>query len=429
MSNPFLYEEKLFVNREREIEQIGKLLEQARAQANRRRKVIAVHGLRGAGKTWFSLHLQRTVFRRPEYRPWLESCLVAVSPEPAPDPGAQGAEFVVGLLPDNPPPDYDTAVRELLKQLIGRYSSQHNVSTYDLHERSRLFVQCLSGHLQTDARFFVLIVDSYMESPPPLQKLLETYLLAPLAALDRCRLILTGRGELPPSMNLSLIPHREDAIVLASFEDDGAQSDSAAALIRTALQVGEQEAAAMAATVKWLGGNYPLAIRQLADFVKKFAEHLNPLPPASPPTPAFRQEFSAIVDTLLSLSGAERQQTRAYFEVLCILDGFKEAELKEILSAHSRTSLSDAAARAVMNTLLRTALVEFREKRYQIHDSIRPVLEKYLYLCEPQTWATLQNAAAAMYGKWAGEHPQHSEYYKARQKRHLDALGETAIAV
>ena len=430
MSNSFLYEKRLFVNRECEIEQICELIDKFEQQATSRQKVIAVHGQRGAGKTWYSLHLHRTVFKQPEYQRWLKSCLVALSPAPVPDRGPQNDEFLVVLSPGNKQSD-EATVLELLKQLIKRYSPQDNVSTYDLYECSSWLVRYLSSNNNNDTHLFVLIVDSYMESPAPLQKLFETYLLAPLAPLDRCLLILTGRGELPPSMNLSLLPRLDAAIALASFVSDDAGSDAVAELIRTALQVGEQKAAEMATTVKWLGGNYPLAIRQLADFVKKFASELRTLPPASPPTPEFCQEFSRIVDTLLPLSGtdAERKQTRTYFEALCILDGFKEPELKELLSAQSQSPLSGAKARAVMSTLLQTALVEFRDKRYHIHDSIRPVLEKYLCICKPETWDTLQRAAATMYEKWAGDYPQYHQEFKERRQRHLDALGKTALAV
>jgi hypothetical protein len=137
------------------------------------------------------------------------------------------------------------------------------------------------------------------------------------------------------------------------------------------------------------------------------------------------------VDILLLLSGtdAERKQTRTYFEALCILDGFKEVEIKELLSEQSQSPLSGAKARAVMSTLLQTTLVEFRDKRYHIHDSIRPVLEKYLCICKPETWNMLQRAAAAMYEKWAEDYPQYHQEFRERRKRHLDALGKTALAV
>jgi hypothetical protein len=439
VSNSFLYDEKLFVNREREIRQICELIDKFKELVNSRQKVIAVHGQRGAGKTWFSLHLHRTVFKRPEYQERLESCLVALSPAPVPDRGPQNDEFLVVLSPGNKQSD-EATVLELLKQLIKRYSPQDNVSTYDLYECSSWLVRYLSSNNNNDTHLFVLIVDSYMESPAPLQKLFETYLLAPLAPLDRCLLILTGRGGLRPSMNLSLLPRSDATIALASFVSDGVGSDAVADLIRTALQVEKQDADKMAKTVTKLGGSYPLAIRQLADFVKKFASELHTLPPASPlhtlppvspPTPEFCQEFSTIVDNLLSLSGpdAERKRTRTYFEALCILDGFREVELKELLSAQSQSPLSNAEARAVMSTLLQTALIEFRDNRYHIHDSIQPILEKYLYICKPETWDTLQGTAAAMYEKWAGGYPQHRLEFERRRQRHIDALGKTALAV
>ena len=72
MSNSFLYEKRLFVNRECEIEQICELIDKFEQQATSRQKVIAVHGQRGAGKTWYSLHLHRTVFKQPEYQRWLK---------------------------------------------------------------------------------------------------------------------------------------------------------------------------------------------------------------------------------------------------------------------------------------------------------------------------------------------------------------------
>ncbi len=428
MSEAFSYHAGHFVDRNAEIEQICARLELRRAQANLPRKVIAVHGQRGAGKSWFSLYLHRTVFSK--YEDWLKSCLVLAGC-PLPNTTLQAREFAVKTPAQDTEQDFPNAVLSLLRQLVKLYIEEEVPSTYDLSECSSWFVELLRSRSSTN-QLFVLIVDSYMESPSPLQKLLEAYLLAPVAALERSLLILTGRGELPPSMNLSLSPDRYDAIHLTPFTGDS-QMDPAAELIRAALNVEQAQAAAIARTVRWLGGQYPLAIRLLADFVQDYQPGSNGLPADPTRIESYCQSFRHIVDTLLALSGSnakQRQKTREYFEALCILDGFKEAEIIQLLPVYtSAGSLSPKEARDVMSSLLETKLIAFTGGRYQIHDSVRPVLEKYLRVCEPEIWRKLQKAAVAMYTKWAEQYQVQSQRFTERAQKHRDALNQPLAVV
>jgi len=424
----FPYHADHFVDRESDIKHICARLERRRAQTNLHRKVIAVHGQRGAGKSWFSLRLHRTVLS--EHEDWPESCLVLAG-WPLPNMELQAREFAVEKPTQDTEQAFQEAVLSLLRQLVTWYTGQEVPPTYDLSECSSWFVELLHDRIPTN-QLFVLIVDSYMESPSPLQKLLEAYLLAPVAALERSLLILTGRGELPPSMNLSLLPDRDDAIHLTPFTGDS-QPDFAAELIRAALNVKQAQAAAIARTVRRLGGQYPLAIRLLADFVQDYQPGSNGLPADPTRIESYCQSFRHIVDTLLALSGSnakQRQKTREYFEALCILDGFKEAEIIQLLPVYtSAGSLSPKEARDVMSSLLETKLTAFTGGRYQIHDSVRPVLEKYLRVCEPDIWRNLQEAAVAMYTNWAEQYEVHSQRFTERAQRHRDALNQPLAVV
>lgn len=435
-----LYKAHLFVNRRDEIDKICRKVSEREDSASSRPKIIVVDGQRGAGKSWLSLHLHRTILRQ-EYPSWLRSCLVMLGPVSSDSSGVN--EFRIVQPIGDAKNLFKNETLDLLRSLANSQSHEP-LSAGDLSEYSSWLVRGISRKIEqtNNALLFVLIVDSYMESPPELQKLLEKYLLAPVAALDRSLIILTGRGELPPSMNLSLLPEKGDVIELAPFVNgpvapgqtsvDGGRLADATELVRTSLQIDAARAAEIASQVDILGGRYPLAIWLLANFVQNHWPHATEFP-GERIDQNLRKEYSHVVDLLLALpDNDDRLQIRMYLESLCILDGFKEHEVSFMLTAHSQLTGGMAStstmplpqARKVLSLLLQTALVDFLDKRYRIHESVRPALAKYLEICNPRIWVALHNKAIEMYDNWSRDYPDYKTEFDNLARNHRDILRE-----
>ena len=174
------YDPKKFINREEEIKQIITLLRQSQPRV----RAVVIDGDRGVGKTWLSLHLQRTVLKKEitGVASWLFSLW---SPgehyRPEGDKPQENERFVRE--------GEKLEIDEFLDIIIHSLSIElpPNPVLAEKVDAVRRYVQ---SHV--DNRF-VLILDSAYESDWSLLEQLETHFLGNLLTLNNFFVLVTGQ--------------------------------------------------------------------------------------------------------------------------------------------------------------------------------------------------------------------------------------------
>ncbi|MFZ5923377.1 MAG: hypothetical protein ACOYY3_20200 [Chloroflexota bacterium] len=380
------YDLNKFINRTEEIQQILSLLKQSQPRV----RAVVMDGDRGVGKTWLSLHLHRTVFVKEikGISSWL-FCLWSPGEQYHPEGDKPQAnerfvregetlkldeflEIIIKSLPIELPPNPNLAERI---DSIRRYAQSH-----------------------IDDRF-VLILDSAYESDWSLIEQLETQFLGNLLTLSNFFVIVTGRGRPYPWK----VPYLIEAIRfgLGRFSVDQIKEQLQKFGLSSTLTVNE---------IFEIGAGWPLFTEQLARATNR------------------SEALGIAADILFAvLPGYERAAVRRYFEALCPLDGFGEAEAALMVKAYEQNG--DQDGRAICRKMNETRLVSWKNGRYEMNEPVHNILRQYLSIKDKDTWIRLHRAAYCHFQTQATDRSMErfQKFFKDLMEIHKKALSEAGF--
>jgi hypothetical protein len=359
-------------------------------------KAIVFQGERGNGKTWLSLHLHREILPKIAN---VTSLLISMS---APPEGysAQNNEWF-----SKPPSHLEkTSPDDTVKKIVEWVALRLGTTTAPdatLRELTGWLVRDIEQLLKQ--RILVLILDSIFEADWSLLEKLEQHLLAPLAALPRTLIVMTGRGRLYPWESPYLrVGAQTSALNQFDFKE-----------IREQLkrQVPETEAWSderLREEIENPGGGHPLSNYLLA-----------------------REGISGLGNVIQILLGVipeeKRKRVGPYIEALCVLDGFRENEMPPMLAAHANNAqlerMPTSQVHEVRDELMGTHLVRWENGRFILDRAIRIALASNLRIHQPDKWRQLHCRAYRLYSDWAqGFGDRYREYFTQRASRHAIEL-------
>lgn len=380
------YAPKKFVNREEEIQQILTLLKQSQPRI----RTVVMDGDRGAGKTWLSLHLQRTVFKKEiaGVTSWLFSLWSAGENY---HPEGEKAQVNERFVREGEQLKLDEFLEFIIKSLA--IELPPNPTLAEKVDSIRRYVQ---SHM--DDRY-VLILDSAYESDWSLLEQLETHFLGNLLTLGNFFVIVTGRGRPYPWK----VPYLIEAIRfgLGEFTVDQIQEQLQKFGLSSALSVNE---------IYEIGLGWPLFTEQLARARNQ------------------TEALGIAADILFAvLPSYERAAVREYFEALCLLDGFGEAEAAVMVQAYKQSGEQDG--RAICRKMNETRLASWKNGRYEINSPVRNILRQYLFTKDKETWMRLQAAAYQHFKKQASDRSMERfrPFFEKLVETHAKALSDAGI--
>jgi hypothetical protein len=384
--SPSSYDPRKFINREEEIKQITSLLQQSQPRV----RAIVVDGNRGAGKTWLSLHLHRTVFKNETKG--LTSWLFGLW-SPGENYRPEG---------ETPQPN-ERFVREKDKLEIEEFLAIIlNSLSIELAPKTVLAekVEAIRNYVHThsDSRF-AIILDSAYESDWALLEQLEAHFLGNLLTLNNFFVIVTGRGRPYPWK----IPFLIEAVRfgLGQFSVEQIKEQLEKFGLSSILSVDE---------IFDIGQGWPLFTEQLAR-AKNRAEALD-----------------TAEDILFAvIQRQEREQIRKYFEALCPLDGFGETEAALMVKTYDQNEAQDG--RAICKKMNATRMISWKNGRYVMNEPVLKILRQYLPVKNKDTWIRLHCAAYRHFEAQSRERvmERFKPFFEELMQNHSKALMEAGI--
>jgi len=449
-----VYEDDLFVNRDKEIETVTKALENiARGDAEQVRTIV-FQGERGLGKSWLALHLHRSAIKEkaspriPDYR--IVSFLISLTPPPE---RLQKGEREWYITNDNQIESGDERHYEhLLQELLAWIAEQLDIvrTPYaSLRDLSAWLAQDVRKKLESERDLIIcLILDSVFEANRSFLDYLERYLLAAFAALPRVLIIMTGRGRpylwKSPYLRLeredqSLTPFSLEQVAkqikksLQKSSQGSPQESPQDTLI--AANLSDEAIEQLAKKVINLGGGYPLTnellARALVDQVLGRSPKSDDLEQAINSATIDDKVLEDVASRLLEVIPTQwRDELREVLNALCVLkDGFREHEMPYFLAELRDTKpegpeYTIKAMRGLRDLLLETNLGRWQDARYVLDEAVRTVLEQLLKLQKREVWQRLHARAANLYEDWAKRYPNSRQYLEQRAEYHRRVLAE-----
>lgn len=386
ITSPSPYDPNKFIDRDEEIKQILNLLKQAQPRV----RAVVIDGDRGVGKTWLSLHLHRTILKQEitGITSWLFSLWSAGEDYRPEGEKAQANERFVR--------EGEQLKLDEFLEIIRKSVSIEWPPKPTLDEKVDSIRRYVQRHI--DNRF-VLILDSAYESDWSLLEQLETHFLGNLLTLSNFFVIVTGRGRPYPWK----VPYLIEAIRfgLGTFSVDQIKKQIEKFGLSSALSIEEIFA---------IGAGWPL-----------FTEHL-----ARAKNRAKALEIAA--DILFAvLPSYERADVRRYFEALCPLEGFGEAEAAVMVRAYEQGG--DQDGRAICRKMNETRLVSWRNGRYEMNQPVQNILRQYLPSKDKEAWIRLQEAAYCHFKTQAEDRSMERfrPFFEKLMETHAKALSEAGI--
>jgi hypothetical protein len=368
-----------FVNREEEVKDVYKKIDDLSANRSVDKRVIIFTGERGTGKSWLLLHLQESVNKK------CKTALIDLD------------KYV----------DWEPtlAVVELLNQLYDLVKLSSGNLGKTLPEMSRNLMTDLWKLLKDKP--LVLFVDHVYESDWGLLSTLEDYLLGPLSLEPRVLLVMAGRGR-PYPFKTPELRLQADFCDLSPFSKEA-----------TTEQLEHQSVKNLSedriTIIHEISGGNPLANFLLAT-----------LPDASA---ALDRVIEGMLETVPTDS---RRQVRDYLEALCVLQSFDEERIPTMLAAYYDDNRykdwSYAQARQVRALLVKWGFAHWDEEKgaYALDPLTRKLFEHYLEnvrtSADRDIWQKLQLAALGLYKKWVKDYPRTRKYWKREQAYHSAQL-------
>ncbi len=372
------YEQKNFVNRHDEIDDIRDRLSNLLAGTPPPKRTVTFKGARGVGKSWLLARL------REEAKPYED----------------KGQALVFWLdLKRYDDRDPVLAVVDALEKFADTLPNTPKVLGATPAEISRRVMEAARRILLEKP--LVIFVDHVYESDWKLLAGLEDYLLGPLAIEPHTLIILFGRGrEYPwktPELRL-----RAEFFNLAPLS----QEETKEQLEKQISPKAAQQTEAIYETSK---GN-PLANYLLGS--------------QKDPKKALNGVIEAILEVV---SEDERQAIRDYLEALCVLRAFDEERIPAMMAAYyddkTYQTWSYAQSRKVREALVKYAYTRWDDKTggFVIDDLVRNIFEQYLmWEKPPKRWKRLQQAAEQIYLDWQNKYKV--DYWKNDIVYHQEAL-------
>jgi hypothetical protein len=389
------YTSELFVNRTAEIGLVEGYVQQMKGGEENLPRTIVFQGERGSGKTWLSLHLKRSILLN---LPQVDVLLLGLS-LPAEDLRAvqtsEEGEWNIAKLSNDIRNDPDKCCKEIFSWITEQMHFDFRLDS-DVEQLGSFVVNNLADRLSH--RYLVLILDSVFEAEWPFLEKFERYFLAPLAAQSHVLILMTGRGMLYPWIS----PYLRVRVIEERLEPFTTEDS----LKQIQLQVPESKVSI--SRILEVGGGYPIANVYLA---KRGDDP---------------EALNEVIDLLLSVIPLhQRDNIRKYFEALCVLEGFRDDEIKEMLGVYlpQGAPKDTTQVRAIRDQLVSSHLVQWKDGRYVIDEIVRRVLENYLMqTSEQDKWAQLHDRANQLYKGWAQKYPRFKEYYDQRAQYHEEKL-------
>lgn len=380
------YDSEMFIDREDEIDQVVSILRQPQPRI----RAIVFDGERGAGKTWLSLHLHRTVFKK-EIR-GLTSWLFSLwSPGEGYSPWGENQQTNEHFVSENEKLDIDVFLEEIRKGL-----------SIELPPHPALVekVDAIRRYVQThgDERF-VLILDSAYESDWSLLDQLETQFLGNLLTLDNFFVIVTGRGRPYPWK----IPYLIEAVRfgLGRFSVEQVQEQLKRFNLSSILSVQD---------IYNIGEGWPIFTEALTRAQKR------------------DDALDIAANIMFAVVRQERQQIRRYFEALCPLEGFGESEAALLVSTYDPSS-DEKEGRAICRKMNETRLVSWKNGGYVMNQPVKIILQEYLKLKKPDDWIRLNCVSYRRFKSQCDDssltrfHP----FFETQMKFHAEVLAVSGV--
>jgi len=380
------YDSEKFINREEEINRITSLLQQSQPRV----RAIVIDGDRGVGKTWLSLHLHRTIFKKKigGVTSWVFSLW---SPGESYHPEGETLKANEKFLRENERLNIEGFLSVIINSLDIKLPP--NSVLVEKVDSARRFVQS-----HTDERF-VLILDSAYESDWSLLEQLETHFLGNLLTLNNFFVIVTGRGRPYPWK----IPYLIEAVHfgLDKFSIEQIQKQLEKFELSSILSVNE---------IYEIGEGWPL-----------FTEHLARAKDKTEALDIAAKILFAVVPI------SEREQIREYFEALCPLEGFGEKEAAKMVGTYERNGAKDG--RAICRKMNASRLISWKNSRYEMNKPVQKILRQYLSLNNQDAWVRLNCAAYRHFEMQAQDRSMERfrPFFENQMKIHADALSASGI--
>ncbi|MEW6285691.1 MAG: ATP-binding protein [Chloroflexota bacterium] len=382
------YDPNKFIDRDEEIKQILNLLKQSQPRV----RAVVIDGDRGAGKTWLSLHLHRTVFKKEitGVTSWLFSIW---SPGENYHPEGEKEQANERFLREGEQSKFkiDDFLKIIKESLAIELPPEPNLS-----EKVDSIHRYVQSHV--DERF-VLILDSAYESDWSLLEQLETHFLGNLLTLSNFFVIVTGRGRPYPWK----VPYLIEAIRfgLGPFSVDQIKKQIEKFGLSSTLSVDE---------IFSIGAGWPLFTEHLAR-AKDRAEAL--------------EIARGILFSVLPIY--ERTEVREYFEALSPLDGFGEAEAAIMVKTYKKNG--DQDGRAICRKMNETRLVSWKNGRYEMNTPVKEILRQYLLIHDKDRWVRLHAAAYRHFEAQAADRSMERfrPQFEKLMETHAKALSDAGI--
>lgn len=380
------YTAEKFIDREEEGTNIISILRHPEPRIH----AFVVEGDRGIGKTWLSLHLQRTKLKEipgvtswlfslsdpgEGYRPWGDRA------QPNEHFDRMGEQF-----------DVHTVLRGITSSLSLEMDSQQSIA--ETVEAVRRYMQSHS-----DERF-VLILDSAYESDWALLAKLEAYLLGNLLTLSNFFVIVTGRGRPYPWNIPALIEAVRFGLGHFTFEQIEEQ------LARFGLS-----SILSARDIYNIGNGWPIFTEVLARAANR------------------TEALHVAADLLFAVTPVqERPQIRLYFEALSPMDGFGEAEAALMIRAYDPTTF-EPDGRAICRKMNETRLISWKDGRYVMNPPVQKILRQYLPLKKTKEWIRLNCAAYHHFEQQYADPAlnRFRSFFKNQMEIHARALSDSGV--
>lgn len=402
------YKSDLFTDRGEEISLVEATLARLVAGEQLLSRTIVFRGASGLGKSWLAIHLKRKVLSKS-----LDTLPLFIGLGPRytdiiGDPQPE-TEWVVG-------PSSEGNAETVRRLAIWISSSVGATIATDAaaHQITSWIVQALEqprfGPPEPRYRFLVLVLDSVFEAKWDLLEVLETALLASLAALPNVLIVITGRGRAypwkSPYLNIPLESRELSSFVAAEghyqFLREQLEGQMPGVLfsdeeIRRIAEIGE---------------GYPKNNLLVAQALTR------------------RIDPSDMVNALLNFikDPAELAEVRTYLEALCILDGFHEEQIGPLYNTYLGRAEKGWAlqrSRDIRNKLVELHVARWDSGRYMIDRSLRSIMSYALREKDRREGtdlvSRLHRRAAELYEEW-------DEKYKSSYYRDLAAVHRRQIA-